>query len=669
MGKLIGIDEEAQEKICAGVSKLAKAVRVTLGPGGRNVIMSKSFGPPTVTKDGVTIAREIELSDKFEDMGAKMVKEVASKTSDVVGDGTTTATILAEAIYKEGLRAIISGVNPLEMKRGMDAAVEAVVERLKGMSIECRHKRSIAQVATVAANGDTEIGDILADAMEKVGKDGVITVEEGKSLKTDYTVVEGMQFDRGFLSPYFVTDPQTTEAVLEDCYVLMHEKKISNIKDLIPILEKVVQAGMPLLIIAEDVEGEALASLVIHRLRGILRCVAVKAPGYGDRRKAMLQDIAIMLGGTVISADPDSDLHGLDLADLGWVAKVVVDKDTTTLLEGRGQRADIEVRIDQIRQERERSSSEYDRQRLDERIARLSGGIARVNVGAATESEMREKKARVEDALQAVRAAVTEGILPGGGVALLRASKAVQPGSLSDDAITGFNIILRACQVPVTQIANNAGVDGRGICEKVGELSGNQGYNAATGMFEDLVKTGIVDPTKVTRSALQNAASVATMLLTSDALVMELEDWSNEPNDQPMDSLPPRPRPALHESVFHEPALHEQSAGGGVKPHLQDALVSRLFGEVIDFGAHNAICWLDVAPGSRVKVEVPLEKLTGISLAPGRRFAIHDDPANQECQFKPLQRDSSLDARFEEMSRRFREWHASGSLPRDFPDE
>jgi chaperonin GroEL len=521
MAKMIAFDQEAQEKIRAGVSKLAKAVRVTLGPRGRNVILQKSFGSPTVTKDGVTVAREIELSDKFEDMGAKMVKEVASKTSDVAGDGTTTATIMAEAVYIEGLRAVVSGVNPVEMKRGMDQAVEDVVAKLKTMSIECRNKKSIAQVATVAANGDSEIGDILADAMEKVGKDGVITVEESKSLKTDYTVVEGMQFDRGFLSPYFVTDSTTMEAVLEDCYVLIHEKKISNIKDLVPVLEKVVNAGKPLLIIAEEVEGEALATLVINKLRGTFRCVAVKAPGYGDRRKAMLQDIAIMVGGTAVFEDLGIQLENLQLTDLGRVKKVVVDKDNTTLIEGHGKSSDIKSRIDQIRRERENSTSDYDREKLDERIAKLSGGVAQVNVGAATESEMKEKKARVEDALHATRAAVAEGILPGGGVALLRASGHVKPHGLSDDAITGYNIILRACRAPVTQIANNAGVDGGVICEKVGNESGNMGYNAATGKMEDLVKSGIIDPTKVTRSALQNAASVATLLLTSDALIAE----------------------------------------------------------------------------------------------------------------------------------------------------
>lgn len=521
MAKMIAFDQEAQDKIRAGVSKLAKAVRVTLGPRGRNVILQKSFGSPTVTKDGVTVAREIELADKFEDMGARMVKEVASKTSDVAGDGTTTATIMAEAIYIEGLRAVVSGVNPVEMKRGMDKAVEDIVEKLKGMSIECRNKKSIAQVATVAANGDEQIGSILADAMEQVGKDGVITVEEGKSLTTDFTVVEGMQFDRGYLSPYFVTDPQTMETVLEDAYVLIHEKKISNIKDLVPVLEKVVNAGKPLLIIAEEVEGEALATLVINKLRGTFRVAAVKAPGYGDRRKAMLQDVAIMVGGQAIFEDLGIQLENVQLSDLGRAKKIVVDKDNTTIIEGLGKSADIKARIDQIRKERENSTSDYDREKLDERIAKLSGGVAQINVGAATESEMKEKKARVEDALHATRAAVSEGILPGGGVALLRTSSSCKPTGLSDDGVMGYNIILRACKAPLTQIADNAGVDGGVICEKVAELSGNTGYNAATGKYEDLVKSGIIDPTKVTRSALQNAASVATLLLTSEALIAE----------------------------------------------------------------------------------------------------------------------------------------------------
>ena len=521
MAKMIAFDQEAQEAMRRGVSKLARTVRVTLGPRGRNVILQKSFGSPTVTKDGVTVAREIELSDKFEDMGARMVREVASKTSDVAGDGTTTATILAEAIYNEGQRSVVAGVNPVEMKRGMDKAVEDSVAELKKMSIECKTKKAIAQVGTVAANGDSEIGNILADAMEKVGKDGVITVEEGKSLKTDFEVVEGMQFDRGYLSPYFVTDPQSMEVVLEDAYVLVHEKKITNVKDLVPVLEKVVGASKPLLIIAEEIEGEALATLVINKLRGTFKVCGVKAPGYGDRRKAMLQDIAIMVGGQAIFEDLGIQLENVQLSDLGRAKKIVVDKDNTTIIEGAGKTSDIKARIDQIRNELEAATSDYDREKLEERIAKLSGGVAQINVGAATESEMKEKKARVEDALHATRAAVEEGILPGGGVALLRASLGLKPKHATDDAEVGYNIILRSCRAPLTQIADNAGVDGGVICEKVSEMKGSMGYNAATGEFEDLVKTGIIDPTKVTRTALQNAASVSTLLLTSDALIAE----------------------------------------------------------------------------------------------------------------------------------------------------
>jgi len=521
MAKMIAFDQEAQEAMRRGVSKLARTVRVTLGPRGRNVILQKSFGSPTVTKDGVTVAREIELSDKFEDMGARMVREVASKTSDVAGDGTTTATILAEAIYNEGQRSVVAGVNPVEMKRGMDKAVEDIVAELKKMSIECKTKKAIAQVGTVAANGDSEIGNILADAMEKVGKDGVITVEEGKSLKTDFEVVEGMQFDRGYLSPYFVTDPQSMEVVLEDAYVLVHEKKITNVKDLVPVLEKVVGASKPLLIIAEEIEGEALATLVINKLRGTFKVCGVKAPGYGDRRKAMLQDIAIMVGGQAIFEDLGIQLENVQLSDLGRAKKIVVDKDNTTIIEGAGKTSDIKARIDQIRNELEAATSDYDREKLEERIAKLSGGVAQINVGAATESEMKEKKARVEDALHATRAAVEEGILPGGGVALLRASLGLKPKHATDDAEVGYNIILRSCRAPLTQIADNAGVDGGVICEKVSEMKGSMGYNAATGEFEDLVKTGIIDPTKVTRTALQNAASVSTLLLTSDALIAE----------------------------------------------------------------------------------------------------------------------------------------------------
>jgi chaperonin GroEL len=522
MAKMIAFDQEAQEAIRRGVSKLARAVKVTLGPRGRNVILEKSFGSPLVTKDGVTVAKEIELSDKFEDMGARMVREVASKTSDIAGDGTTTATIMAEAIYCEGLKSVVAGVSPLHMKRGMEKAVADITAQLHSMAIECKNKKAIAQVGTVAANGDEEIGRILSEAMDKVGKDGVITVEEGKSLTTDFDVVEGMQFDRGYLSPYFVTDPQSMECVLEDCFILIHEKKISSIKDLVPVLEKVVQSGKPLLIIAEDVEGEALATLVINKLRGTFKIVAVKAPGYGDRRKAMLQDLAIMVGGQAIFEDLGIQLDSIELADLGRAKKIVIDKDNSTIIEGAGKTSDIKARVDQIRRERDASSSDYDREKLDERIAKLSGGVAQLNVGAATESEMKEKKARVEDALHATRAAVEEGILPGGGVALLRASKAVKPGKLSHDEEVGYNIIIRACRAPLTQIANNAGVDGGVICEKVSELEGNMGYNAAKETYEDMVKAGIIDPCKVTRSALQNAASVSTLLLTSDALIAEM---------------------------------------------------------------------------------------------------------------------------------------------------
>ncbi len=521
MPKIIAFDQEAQEAMKRGVQKLARTVRVTLGPRGRNVIIEKSFGSPTVTKDGVTVAREIELQDKFEDMGARMVREVASKTSDTAGDGTTTATVLAEAIYCEGLKAVVAGVNPIDMKRGMDKAVEQITAKLKAAAVECKNKKAIAQVGTVAANGDTEIGNILADAMEQVGKDGVITVEEGKSLTTTFEVVEGMQFDRGYLSPYFVTDPQSMECVLEDAYVLIHEKKISNIKDLVPVLEKVVNSGKPLLIVAEEVEGEALATLVINKLRGTFKIAAVKAPGYGDRRKAMLQDLAIMVGGQAIFEDLGIQLENVQLSDLGRAKRIVIDKDNTTIIEGMGKTGDIKARIEQIRRELAGSSSDYDREKLEERVAKLSGGVAQVNVGAATESEMKEKKARVEDALHATRAAVEEGILPGGGVALLRASLDLKPTGLNEDETTGFNIIIRSCRAPLTQIANNAGIDGAVICEKVAEQKGNHGYNAATGEYEDLVKAGIIDPCKVTRSALQNAASVSTLLLTSDALIAE----------------------------------------------------------------------------------------------------------------------------------------------------
>jgi chaperonin GroEL len=522
MAKMIAFDQEARDALRRGVSKLAQAVKVTLGPRGRNVILQKSFGSPTVTKDGVTVAKEIDLEDVYENMGARMVREVASKTSDIAGDGTTTATILAEAIFNEGLRAVVSGVNPIQLKQGMDRAVVDIVEKLKKMSISVKEqKEKIAQVGTVAANNDAEIGGLLADAMEKVGKDGVITVDESKSMKTEVEWVEGMQFDRGYLSPYFVTDPQKMECVLEDAFVLINEKKISTIKDLVPLLEAVVNSGKPLLIIAEDIDGEALATLVINKLRGTLRVAAVKAPGYGDRRKAMLEDIAILTGGTALFESLGKKLESVALADLGRAKRIVIDKDNTTIIEGAGKSAEIKGRIEQLRREIDKTTSDYDREKLEERLAKLAGGVAKVNVGAATESEMKEKKARVEDALHATRAAVEEGILPGGGVALLRASGQVKPEGLSQDEVVGYNIVLRACRAPLTQIAGNAGQDGGIVCEKVLDAKGAVGYNAATGQYEDLVKSGVIDPAKVTRTALQNAASVATLLLTSDALVAE----------------------------------------------------------------------------------------------------------------------------------------------------
>jgi len=521
MAKMIAFDQEAREAIRRGVSKLARAVKVTLGPKGRNVILQKSFGSPTVTKDGVTVAKEIDLEEVYENMGARMVREVASKTSDVAGDGTTTATLLAESIFNEGLRAVVSGVNPVQMKQGIERAVADITDKLKSMSIKVKTKEDMANVGAVAANNDRAIGEILAEAMEKVGKDGVITVDEGKSLSTETEWVEGMQFDRGFLSPYFVTDPNTMECVLEDAYVLVHEKKISNIKDLVPLLEKVVQQGKPLLIVAEDIEGEALATLVVNRLRGTFSCCAVKAPGYGDRRKAMLEDIAILTGGTAIFEALGVKLEGLNLSDLGRAKKVIIDKDNTTIIEGAGTSSDIKGRIDQLRREIENTTSDYDREKLEERLAKLAGGVAKVNVGAATESEMKEKKARVEDALHATRAAVEEGILPGGGVSLLRAAMAAKPEGLTHDEEIGYNIVLRSCRSPLTIIAANAGQDGGVVCEKVAGEKSHTGYNAMTGAYEDLVKAGVIDPTKVTRTALANAASVATLLLTSDALIAE----------------------------------------------------------------------------------------------------------------------------------------------------
>lgn len=527
MAKMIAFDQEARDAMRRGVAKLAKAVKVTLGPRGRNVILQKSFGSPTVTKDGVTVAKEVDLEDVFENIGAKMVREVASKTSDVAGDGTTTATILAEAIFNEGLRAVVAGVNPVQMKQGIDRAVRDITAGLHAMSTPVTDKKAMAQVGSVAANNDTEIGELLAEAMEKVGKDGVITVDEGKSLATEVEWVEGMQFDRGYLSPYFVTDPQKMECVLEDAYILIHEKKLSNVKDLVPLLEAVVNSSKPLCIVAEDIDGEALAALVINKLRGTLKVCAIKAPGYGDRRKAMLEDIGILTGGDVLFENLGKKLENMTIADLGRAKKIIVGKDNTTIIEGAGESTEIKGRIDQLRHEIENVSSDYDREKLEERLAKLAGGVAKVNVGAATESEMKEKKARVEDALHATRAAVEEGILPGGGVAILRVARSLNPEDLVQDEKVGYDIVLRACRAPLTQIAANAGRDGGIVCEKVAEGKGAFGYNAATAVYEDLIEAGVIDPTKVTRTALENAASVATLLLTSDALIVD------KPKDTP----------------------------------------------------------------------------------------------------------------------------------------
>ena len=532
--KQIAFDQEAREAMRRGITKLARAVKVTLGPKGRNVILQKSFGSPTVTKDGVTVAKEIELEDKYENMGARMVREVASKTSDVAGDGTTTATVLAEAIFNEGLRAVVSGANPMLMKRGMERAVEDVTAKLKAASKEIKKTEEMENVASVASNNDRTIGKIIAEAMAKVGKDGVITVEEGKSTATGHEFVEGMQFDRGYLSPYFVTDPQKMECELEDPYILIYEKKVSSNKDLVPVLEKVLSQNKPILIIAEEVEGEALATLVINKLRGTFKCAAVKAPGYGDRRKAMLEDIAVLTGGQAVFEDLGVQLETVGLNQLGRAKKVKIDKDNTTIIvetSDKKRKEAIMGRVQMIQRELEKSTSDYDKEKLSERIAKLSGGVAKINVGAATESEMKEKKARVEDAMHATCAAVQEGILPGGGVALLRASEGLKPkGELTHDEEVGYNIVVRACKSPIQQIAENAGEDGAVIMNKVLEnKNANFGYDARADRYCDMVGEGIIDPTKVVRSALQNAASVATLLLTSDALIADAPKKDEKP--------------------------------------------------------------------------------------------------------------------------------------------
>jgi chaperonin GroEL len=535
--KQLQFDEAARQALLRGVEKLAKAVKATLGPSGRNVILDKKFGSPTITKDGVTVAKEIELEDSYENMGAQLVREVASKTSDVAGDGTTTATVLAESIFREGLKNVTAGANPTSLQRGIQKAVDAIVAELKKISKTVSDRTEIAQVATVSANWDRTIGEIIADAMDKVGKDGTITVEEAKSIETTLEVVEGMQFDKGYLSPYFVTNAESMEATLENAHILIHEKKISSLKDLLPLLEKVAKAGRPLLIIAEDVEGEALATLVVNKLRGTLQVAAVKAPGFGDRRKAMLEDIAILTGGRCLTEDLGIKLENITLDDLGKAKRVTIDKENTTIVEGEGSTSDIQGRVNQIRRQIEETTSDYDREKLQERLAKLAGGVAVINVGAATETEMKEKKARVEDALHATRAAVEEGIVAGGGVAFIRTQGALDSLKLDGDEGVGLEIVRRAVESPLRQLANNAGQEGALIVQEVKKRKGNEGYNVATGEYADLVKAGVVDPTKVTRTALQNAASISGLLLTTEALVTELPE-KEKPAGGPPGGMP-----------------------------------------------------------------------------------------------------------------------------------
>ena len=532
--KILKYDEEARKAILKGVNTLADAVKITLGPKGRNVILDRSYGAPMVTKDGVTVAKEIELEDKFENMGAQMVKEVASKTSDVAGDGTTTATILAQAIFREGAKSVAAGSNPMDVKRGIDKAVEVVVKELRKQSKPTKDAKEIAQVGTISANNDVAIGAIIAEAMEKVGKEGVITVEEAKGLETELEIVEGMQFDRGYLSPYFVTNVEKMEVELEDCLILIYEKKISSMKDLLPILEQIAKMGKPLLIIAEDIEGEALATLVVNKIRGTLHVAAVKAPGFGDRRKAMLEDLAILTGGKMISEDMGYKLENTKLEDLGRAKRINIDKDNTTIIDGAGDRASLQGRVKQIRAQVEETTSDYDREKLQERLAKLVGGVAVIKVGAATETEMKEKKARVEDALNATRAAVEEGIVPGGGVAYLRTLPALDKMKLEGDEEVGVRIVKKALEEPIKMIANNAGVEGSIVVEKVKEKKGAYGFNAQTDKYEDMIAAGVIDPTKVTRFALQNAASVASLMLTTQCMV------ADKPKDEPaMPGMPP----------------------------------------------------------------------------------------------------------------------------------
>jgi chaperonin GroEL len=537
MSKILLFNEEARGKIKRGIDQLADAVKVTLGPKGRNVVIDRKFGTPTSTKDGVTVAKEIELEDQFENMGAQIVNEVASKTSDVAGDGTTTATVLAQAMFREGMKNVTAGANPIALRRGIERGVETVVKELRKLSKPIRDKKEISQVGTISANNDPTIGNLIAEAMDKVGKDGVITVEEAKSMETSLDIVEGMQFDRGYLSPYFVTNPDRMEATLDDPYILIHEKKISNMREMLPLLEKIAKTGKPLMILAEDIEGEALATLVVNKLRGTLNVAGVKAPGFGDRRKSMLEDIAILTGGRMLSEDLGIKLENVTIDDLGQCKRVTIDKDNSTIIEGKGKAKDIEGRVKQIRNQVEETTSDYDREKLQERLAKLVGGVAVINVGAATESEMKEKKARVEDALNATRAAVEEGVVVGGGVALVRCQKALGNLKLEGDLQVGVNILSRALEAPLREIANNAGVEGSIVVQRVKGEKGNIGYNAETDTYGDLVKAGVIDPTKVTRSALQNAASVSGLMLTTECLI------TDKPEDK--SAMPAMPDPGM----------------------------------------------------------------------------------------------------------------------------
>ncbi len=537
--KEIKYDVIARDKIMRGVSTLASAVKVTLGPKGRNVLISKTWGAPTITKDGVSVAREIELENKFENMGAQMVKEVAARTSDMAGDGTTTATILAEAIYREGAKLVAAGMNPMSLKRGIDKSVAAIVDELKKISKPVKDKKEITQVGTISANNDLTIGEIISDAMDKVGKEGVITVQDAKSMDTTLDIVEGMQFDRGYISPYFVTDTEKMEARLEEPYILIYEKKISSMKDMVPILEQIAKTGKPFLIVAEDIEGEALATLVVNKVRGTLKCAAVKAPGFGDRRKAMLEDIAILTGGKLVSEDLGVKLESMTIRDLGTCKQVNIDKDNTTIVDGGGKRTDVEARVKQLRAQIEESTSDYDKEKMQERLAKLVGGVAVINVGAATEMEMKEKKARVEDALNATRAAVEEGIVPGGGVALIRAGKALDKVKLSDDEMYGLNIVKRVIEEPVRQIALNAGFEGSIVVEKVKAGKDDFGFNAESGEYVKMIEAGVIDPAKVTRLALQNASSVSALLLTTEAMVAEAPKKKTPPMMPPGGGMPP----------------------------------------------------------------------------------------------------------------------------------